>query len=76
MLSSGHVEGEHGSDDRVQVMFVIRADVEAMLGRLKQLKKKYKEVIESLRWSGACVDSDDKFVESGIYVNFKSFRDS
>ena len=43
--------------------------------KLKQLKKKYKEVADSLRRSGAGVDSDDEFEESGIYVNFKFFSE-
>ena len=34
--------------------------------KLKQLKKKYKEVVHSLRRSGAGVDSDNMFEESGI----------
>ena len=43
--------------------------------KLKQLKKKYKEVADSLRRSGAGVDSDDEFEESGNYVNFKFFSE-
>ena len=34
-------------------------------------EKKYKEVADSLHWSGAVVDSDNEFKESGISVNFK-----
>ena len=37
--------------------------------------KKYKEVADSHRRSGAGVDSDDEFEESGIYVNFKFFSE-
>ena len=33
--------------------------------KLKQLKKKYKEVVDGLRRSGAGVDSDDEFEEDG-----------
>ena len=43
--------------------------------KLKQLKMKYKEVVDSLCRSGAGVDSDDEFEESGIYVNFKFFSE-
>ena len=39
--------------------------------KLKQLKKKYKEVTDDLRRSGAGVDSDDEFEESGVCVKFK-----
>ena len=42
--------------------------------KLKQLKK-YKEVTDELRRSGAGVDSDDEFEESGVYVKFKFFSE-
>ena len=50
-----------------------KRDEKQCRGKLKQLKKKYKEVVDSLCRSGAEVDSDDEFEESGIYVNFKFF---
>ena len=41
--------------------------------KLKQLKKKYKEVVDGLRRSGAGVDSDDEFEEGGYFVSFRWF---
>ena len=43
--------------------------------KLKQLRKKYKEVVDSLRRSGAGVDSEDEFEEGGSFISFKWFSE-
>ena len=71
----GTVRNSHVFDKIVKELVSkgYKRDEKQCRGKLKQLKKKYKEVADSLCRSGAGVDSDDEFEESGIYVNFKFF---
>ena len=43
--------------------------------KLKQLKRKYKEVVDGLHRSGGGVDSDDDFEEGGYFVSFRWFSE-
>lgn len=48
-----------------------RHDAKQCWEKLKQLRKKYREVVDSLQWSGAGVDSENEFEEGGSFVSFK-----
>ena len=48
---------------------------EAVSGKSQTAKEEVQEVADSLRRSGAGVNSDETFEESGIYVHFMFFSE-
>ena len=50
-----------------------QCDTKQCSENFKELKKKYKEVVDGLCRSRAQLDSDDEFEEDGFFVSFRWF---